>query len=110
MKVRITSDSTCDLGDLVKERDIGILPLQVNLDANSYHDGVDITPEDIFAFVEKTKILPMTSAPSVVEYEEFFEEQLKGYDELIHFNISSKSSSILYSLFFQLSNLLDNRK
>lgn len=92
MKIRITSDSTCDLGKLVEERNIGILPLQVNLDANLYRDGVDITPEDIFKFVEETKKLPMTSAPSVVEYEEFFEEQLKGYDELIHFNISSKSS------------------
>ena len=92
MKIRITSDSTCDLGKLVEERNIGILPLQVNLDVNMYHDGVDITPEDIFKFVEETKKLPMTSAPSVVDYEEFFEEQLKGYDELIHFNISSKSS------------------
>lgn len=92
MKIRITSDSTCDLGKLVEERNIGILPLQVNLDAKLYSDGVDITPEDIFKFVEETKKLPMTSAPSVVDYEEFFEEQLKGYDELIHFNISSKSS------------------
>jgi DegV family protein with EDD domain len=64
----------------------------VNLDAKLYRDGVDITPEDIFKFVEETKILPMTSAPSVVDYEEFFTEQLQGYDELVHFNISSKSS------------------
>jgi DegV family protein with EDD domain len=92
MNVRITSDSTCDLGELVEKRNIGILPLQVHLDAQSYRDGVDIIPQDIFDFVAKTKILPKTSAPSVVEYEEFFEEQLKGYDYLIHFNISAKSS------------------
>ena len=92
MKIRITSDSTCDLNHLVEERNIGILPLQVNLDAQSYHDGVDITPQDIFDFVERTKILPKTSAPSIGEYEEFFAEQLKDADELIHFNISAKSS------------------
>lgn len=92
MAIRITSDSTCDLGHLVKERNIGILPLQVNLDAAAYRDGVDITPQDIFNFVAKTKILPKTSAPSVAEYEEFFAEQLKEYDEVIHFNISAKSS------------------
>lgn len=92
MAIRITSDSTCDLGHLVKERNIGILPLQVNLDAKAYRDGVDITPQDIFDFVSETKILPKTSAPSVGEYEEFFAEQLKGFDELIHFNISGKSS------------------
>lgn len=92
MKIRITSDSTCDLNHLVEERNIGILPLQVNLDAQSYHDGVDITPQDIFDFVERTKILPKTSAPSIGDYEEFFAEQLKEADEVIHFNISAKSS------------------
>ncbi len=92
MAIRITSDSTCDLGHLVEERNIGILPLQVNLDDKSYHDGVDITPQDIFDFVAKTKMLPKTSAPSIGDYEEFFTEQLKEYDEIIHFNISSKSS------------------
>ena len=92
MKIRITSDSTCDLNHLVEERNIGILPFQVNLDAQPYHDGIDITPQDIFDFVERTKILPKTSAPSIGDYEEFFAEQLKEADELIHFNISSKSS------------------
>ena len=92
MAIRITSDSTCDLGHLVKERNIGILAMQVNLDAKAYRDGVDITPQDIFDFVAETKMLPKTSAPSIGEYEDFFREQLEGADELIHFNISSKSS------------------
>ena len=92
MAIRITSDSTCDLSSLVEQRNIGILPLGVNLDADSYLDGVNITPQDIFKFVAETKMLPKTSAPSIGDYEEFFEEQLKGYDEVIHFNISAKCS------------------
>ena len=92
MKIRITSDSTCDLNALEEERNIGILPLQVNLEEKSFKDGVDITPQDIFDFVAKTNVLPKTSAPSIGEYEEFFKKELEGYDELIHFNISSKSS------------------
>ena len=92
MKIRITSDSTCDLGHLVEERNIGIHPLQVNLDTNCYRDGVDITPQEIFDFVAKTKTLPKTSAPSIGDYQEFFEEQLKEAEALIHFNISAKSS------------------
>ncbi len=92
MSIRITSDSTCDLGEWVGKRNIGVLPLQVNLDANSYHDGVDITPQDIFKFVAETKHLPKTSAPSIGDYEEFFAEQLQFGDAVIHFNISAKSS------------------
>ena len=92
MKIRITSDSTCDLGHLVAERDIGILPLGVTLGENSYRDGVDITPQDIFDFVAEKKMLPKTNAPSIAEYQEFFEEQLKQADALVHFNISAQSS------------------
>ena len=92
MKIRITSDSTCDLGKLAGERSIGIMPLKVNLDTETYLDGVTITPADIFEFVEKTKMLPKTSAPSLIDYEEFFEKEIEGYDALIHFNLSTKSS------------------
>ena len=92
MKIRITSDSTCDLNHLVEERNIGILPLQVNLGSDAFRDGVDITPEKIFAFVAETGTLPKTAAPSIGEYEEFFAKELEGYDALIHLNISSKSS------------------
>ena len=92
MAIKITSDSTCDLGHLVAERNIGILAMQVNLDAQAYRDGVDITPQDIFDFVSETNILPKTSAPSIGDYEDFFREQLENADEVIHFNMSSKSS------------------
>ncbi len=92
MAIRITSDSTCDLGELVEKRNIGILPLQVNLDSTPYRDGVNITPQDIFDFVAETKQLPKTSAPSIADYEEFFTEQLQYGDEILHFNISAKSS------------------
>ncbi len=92
MSIRITSDSTCDLGSLVENRNVGILPFQVNLDATPYHDGVDITPQGIFDFVAERKMLPKTSAPSIADYEDFFKEQLNYGDEVIHFNISAKSS------------------
>lgn len=108
MSIKITSDSTCDLGHLANERNIVILPLQVNLDGEAYRDGVNITPEVIFSFVAKTKILPKTSAPSIGEYEDFFREQLKDADELIHFNISAKSSGS-YSFAKQAAESFDGK-
>lgn len=92
MAVVITSDSTCDLNDLTKERNIPILPLKVNLDMEEYHDGVDIIPQNIFDFVKKTGILPKTSAASVHDYQKFFKSVLKDGDEVVHLNISEKCS------------------
>lgn len=92
MAIRITSDSTCDLGHLIAERNITLLPLMVNLGEESFHDGVDITPQDIFDYVAKTNVLPKTAAPSIGDYEDFFAPFVKEGDEVIHFNISAKSS------------------
>ncbi len=91
--IKITSDSTCDLGEYVGRRNIGIMPLSVILGDKSYRDGVDITPQDIFDFVAKTGQLPKTAAPSIGDYEEFFAPFVEAGDDVVHFDISAKSSS-----------------
>ena len=93
MKIRITSDSTCDLSrEQIESNNIGIFALSVILGDKYYKDG-EISPGDIFEFVKNTGTLPKTAAGSPEEYSAFFAENIKGYDELIHFNISSKASS-----------------
>ena len=94
MKIKITSDSTCDLSaELIQSNNIGIFPLTVVLGEKLYKDVIDIVPQDIFDYVSATKMLPKTAAGSMDEYAKFFEESIKGYDYLIHFNISSLASS-----------------
>ena len=94
MPIKITSDSTCDLSkELVEKYDIAILPLTVTLGDRSGFDGVDITPEDIYRYVDETGKLSKTSAAGLIQYQDFFREwREKGY-EVIHFNISSEFSS-----------------
>ena len=94
MKIKITSDSTCDLSaELIEKYNIGIFPLTVVLGDKNFKDGIDIVPQDIFDYVAKTNTLPKTAAGSVDEYADFFKENLEGYDALIHVNISSLASS-----------------
>ena len=89
----ITSDSTCDLGEkLISERGIKIMPLTVILGADSFKDGINIEPEDIFSYFDRTGELPKTGAPSVSDYENFFAEFVDAGKTVIHFNISSKAS------------------
>lgn len=94
MKIKITSDSTCDLSpELVAKYGVGIFPLHVILGDKTYSDGVDITPQDIFSYVSETGELPKTAAYASEDYAEFFKRELEGFDALIHFNISSKASA-----------------
>ncbi len=93
MKIKITSDSTCDLsGEHIEKNGIGIFRLSVILGENCYKDG-EISPADIFEFVKNSGALPKTAAGSQQEYSAFFAESLQDYDALIHFNISARASS-----------------
>ena len=93
MKIKITTDSTCDLStQQIEANSIGVFRLTVILGEKYYKDG-EISPHDIFEFVKNTGTLPKTAAGSPEEYSAFFAENIKGQDALIHFNISSKASS-----------------
>lgn len=93
MRVKITSDSTCDLTpELLRRFDISVCPLYIVKDGVSYRDNVDITPADIFAHVEAGGSLCTTAAVSEADYEEFFTREMTGYDGLVHVTISSEMS------------------
>lgn len=61
--VRISADSTCDLSsDIIKRFNIEILPLYIIIDDKELRDGVDVTPADIFKYVDSTGKLCKTAA------------------------------------------------
>jgi DegV family protein with EDD domain len=94
MPVKIISDSTCDLSqELLRKYDIEIAPLTVTLGNRSGPDGAEITPEDIYRYVETSGQLPKTSAVNLMAYEALFRKWRKKGFEIIHFCISSEFSS-----------------
>ena len=93
MKIKVTADSTCDLSpELCRQYDITMAPLSVVIDGQSFHDGVDVTPQDIFRAVGAGKTVK-TTAVNQYEYEKIFRTQLETYDAVIHLTISRDMSS-----------------
>lgn len=93
MKIAISAESTIDIQkDLLVKYDIHIVPFAVTLGERTAFDG-DITPQEIFDFVDKTGQLPRTSAVNEFQFEEHFKALLKNYDAVIHFSLSSAISS-----------------
>lgn len=94
MKIKISSDSTCDLSkEYIEEHNIGIVPLVVIKNGENFRDGIDITPDVIFAHVNGGGDLCTTSAANVNDYMNVFEQYTKEYDAVIHINIGSGFSS-----------------
>ena len=90
----ITSDSTTDLSEELRERyNVAVMPLKITLGGKLYTDGVDITPDDIYAHHNKTGELPKTTATNVNDCLEFFKKYTDSGKTVIHFTISSDMSS-----------------
>lgn len=65
----------------------------VTLGNDMGRDGIEITPERIYEFVKMQGILPTTSALNVADYDEYFREELRTHDALVHITIGAGFSS-----------------
>ena len=93
-RVGIISDSTCDLStELLERYQITTVPLHIHLGEEEYSDGINITPEQIYAWSDANKATPKTSALSPLEAKECLEKQLAVYEEVLCFCISEEMSS-----------------
>jgi len=93
-EVLITADSTCDLPQaIVAERKVEIIPLSILLGEKEYLDGVNITPADIFAYVEAHDELPKTAAVPPSTYFDVFGRAVSEGKKVVHIALSSAISS-----------------
>jgi DegV family protein with EDD domain len=107
MKIAISSETTVDLTkELLKEYDIHTVPFTIIMGEDQVADG-EITPEEIFSFHNRTKILPRTSAVNEYQYENHFQDLLKSYDAIIHISLSS-ALSVAYTNASNVAKKLNN--
>lgn len=93
-EIILSADSTCDLPDQLKARyGIYIQPLTIILKDKHYRDGVDITPDNIYAAYKSEKVLPKTSAPNPMEYYRHFKKWTDEGHDVIHISLGSSISS-----------------
>ena len=94
--IKIVSDSTSDLSkELIEKYDIQIVPLHILLGEKEYLDGVDITPDDIYAWADANNDTPKTSAIGFEEAINIMKPIVGTDDEMIVFTISGKMSTTI---------------
>jgi DegV family protein with EDD domain len=88
--IQILTDSCSDLSrDLLDGYHIDTIPLYITVGGKTYRDG-ELTFQDLFNSVKQTGQLPKTAAPSVVDFERFY-EQHPG--DIVFISIGSKLSA-----------------
>lgn len=109
-KIKIFADSTCDLpSSWIEEYNIGIVPLYVVFGAESLRDGVDITPEQLYARVDQEGSLPKTAAPSPSDFISAFTPSIEQGDDILFIGLSTELSSTCQNALIAAQELPEGR-
>lgn len=109
-KIKIFTDSTSDLSnEFIKQNDISIIPLYVNLNEKSYKDGVEITTEELYMEVEQYNMLPLTSAPSPSDFYNAFKPSIDEGKDIIYIGLSSELSATIQNAYIAAKEFPDGR-
>lgn len=102
MKIRISADTSCLINsEVLKKNGISKFPLNVIVNDVEYLDGVTINQEQLLEYMNNNAVIKTSTPPPGVIIE-YFENLFKEYDQVIHFTISSKLSS-MFSLFTNIA-------
>lgn len=93
-KIRIVADSTCDLTqELLEKYEISVIPLCIVMGDNSYYDGIETSPDEIFSWADANKTTPKTAAATMEKAEEILNPFMAAGEDIIFFGISGEMST-----------------
>jgi DegV family protein with EDD domain len=97
--IRVVTDSACDLPPaLAAELGIEIVPLTIRFGSEELVDRRDLTPEEFWARVAKSPVLPETAAPSPGAFEQAFQAAADdGADGVVCVTLSGALSATYQS-------------
>ena len=92
--IRIVTDSTCDLSiDLLKAYDISVIPLMISMGEVTKKDVIEVTPDEIYKWSDKTGQTPKTAAPTLGDAIAALDPLMKENLDIIFFGISESMSA-----------------
>lgn len=92
-KIHLVTDSTCYLSpEVIREYNIQVVPLRVNLAGTSLREGSDISNAEFFRRLRGAPVLPTTSQPPAGEFAALYEELGRAGDSIVSIHISGDLS------------------
>jgi DegV family protein with EDD domain len=97
-KVAIVTDSSPYIPtEIIQENHIHVVPLTVIWGDENFYDGVDITPVEFYQRLDKAKVMPSTSQPSVADFEVLFRKLDQEGFEILAILLSEDLSGTISS-------------
>ncbi|HNY20488.1 MAG TPA: DegV family protein [Flexilinea sp.] len=91
----VVTDSAAQVPtEAIDKYGIEVIPLLISFDNKNYLDGIDISAHELYQKMRNDKIVPKTSAPTIMQFYQSFEKHIKeGVSEILFVSLSSKLSS-----------------
>ena len=95
MTIKIVTDSTCDLPqDVIRDLDITVVPLYINIGDQGFLDGVDISRKEFYINLPGYPSHPTTSTPGPGAFIRAFDDLAdRKVDEILSIHISEELSA-----------------
>lgn len=107
-KVAVVTDSSATVPkSLVQKLDIHIVPLLLTFDGQTFQDGVDITPSEVYRWQRANKHIPTTSSPSVGDFLRVYAAAGREAAGIVSIHLSPQLSAT-HNTALTASRLVDN--
>jgi DegV family protein with EDD domain len=109
MTVKIVTESVADLPpQVVKELDITVIPILIRWGEELYRDGIDLTSEQFYDRLKRSKIPPTTSVPSPGTFAETYDKLAEETNEIVAIIVTSRLSGT-YNVALQSIGLMKRK-
>jgi DegV family protein with EDD domain len=110
MKIKIVTDSTCDLSHtFTAQNDIAVIPMRIFFGEQEFIDGVNISSPQFYQRLKTAKQVPMTRQPSPGDFIEVYQRYLKNYDFIFSIHLSSNLTTSVQSALAARSFFIKNK-
>ena len=97
-KIHIVTDSTADLIEQYTDQyDIHVVPLSIQIEGETYLDGVDLQPKSFMEKMKESKELPKSSQPAVGVFKELYDRLGEDGSEIISIHMTGGMSGTVKS-------------
>ena len=105
--VAVVTDSVAQVpAEIAQQLTISVIPFTVNINDQPYLDGIDLKPTELYRRMRHEKILPTTTAASLGQYQQAFEDCLNAGAQAVLCVVLSSRLSSGYSTASQAADLV----
>jgi DegV family protein with EDD domain len=104
--IKIVTDTTCDMPDeWYQQYGITTIPENIQFGLETFQEGITIDRDEFYRRIETGGVLPMTSQPSIGQFQELYRELAADGSEVLSIHLTSRLSGTWQSAYMAARQL-----